>query len=121
MLKVLILEDNLQVSFLLKKQLSSVFEVITIDSPTQALETLKTDKIDVIISDFHLPEMNGVDFLNQVSQKVFKILLTGDENKIVQKSIQKNQIDLFIKKPFSIKEIAKTILANVSDSNQNAA
>ena len=54
------------------------------NSPKEALEFLKDNKPDIVISDFLMPEMNGLEFLkcvNEIYSEVSKILLTGYADK----------------------------------------
>ena len=75
------------------------------NSPTDALEFLKTNTPDLVISDFLMPEMNGLEFLTEVKKlypEVSKILLTGYADK--ENAIRAiNEIGLYryIEKPWS--------------------
>lgn len=62
--KILILDDNQTNLIILEKQLKRVgIEVDACIFPTQALDLLsRNSAYDLIISDFHMPEMDGVDF-----------------------------------------------------------
>ena len=54
------------------------------NSPKEAIEFLKTNVPDLVISDFLMPEMNGLEFLTEVKKmypEVSKILLTGYADK----------------------------------------
>ena len=42
------------------------FSVKTVTSATQAFELLHTDHYDAIISDYQMPEMDGIEFLKRV-------------------------------------------------------
>lgn len=74
------------------------------NSPKEALEFLKTNQPDIVISDFLMPEMNGLEFLTEVKQmypEVSKILLTGyadKENAI--KAINEVGLYRYIEKPW---------------------
>ncbi len=46
----------------------NAFSVDTLTSAREALEHLKTEQYDVIISDYQMPEMNGIMFLKQLKQ-----------------------------------------------------
>lgn len=121
MLNLLILEDNLQVNSLVEKSLSKNFNVFTANTPSEALLKVKQNNINIVISDFHLPEMNGVEFLNKIENHVFKVLLTGDEdNKIVKKSINEKSFNLFIKKPFSLHNLGNFILEKYTDLKKSS-
>ena len=74
------------------------------NSPAEALEFLKANKPDLIISDFLMPDMNGLEFLTEVNKlypEVSKILLTGyadKENAI--KAINEVGLYRYIEKPW---------------------
>lgn len=75
------------------------------NSPSEALEFLKTNQPDLVISDFLMPEMNGLEFLQEVKKmypEVSKILLTGyadKENAI--KAINEIGLYRYIEKPWN--------------------
>ena len=75
------------------------------NSPKEALEFLKYNKPDLVISDFLMPEINGLEFLKEVKAlypEVSKILLTGyadKENAI--KAINEIGLYRYIEKPWN--------------------
>ncbi len=75
------------------------------NNPKEAIEFLKENKPDLIISDFLMPEMNGLEFLQAVNEmypEVSKILLTGYADK--ENAIRAiNEIGLYryIEKPWN--------------------
>lgn len=75
------------------------------NSPKTALEFLKDNTPDLVISDFLMPEMNGLEFLSEVNTmypEVSKILLTGyadKENAI--KAINDVGLYRYIEKPWN--------------------
>ena len=74
------------------------------NSPTEALEFLKDNKPDLVVSDFMMPDMNGLEFLKEVNKlypEVSKILLTGyadKENAI--RAINEVGLYRYIEKPW---------------------
>ena len=74
------------------------------NSPVEALDFLKNNTPELIISDFLMPEMNGLEFLTEVNKlypEVSKILLTGyadKENAI--KAINEIGLYKYIEKPW---------------------
>ena len=75
------------------------------NSPKEALEFLKNNTPNLVISDFLMPEMNGLEFLGEVKKMypdVSKILLTGYADK--ENAIRAiNEIGLYkyIEKPWN--------------------
>ena len=74
------------------------------NSPVEALEYMKTQAPDLVISDFLMPEMNGLEFLREAKSlypETSMILLTGyadKENAI--KAINEVGLYKYIEKPW---------------------
>ena len=47
--------------------LETDYEVLTFDSPLKALESIRENRIDLVISDYLMPEMTGIEFLLEVT------------------------------------------------------
>ena len=82
------------------------YDVLTYTSPVQALQDLdnKIKSVDLVISDYLMPEMDGISFLAEVKKRfplVPRILLTGyadKENAI--KAINNVGLYQYIEKPW---------------------
>ena len=83
------------------------------DSPKPALEDIKENMPDLILSDFMMPEMNGIEFLSEAKKicpDVSMILLTGyadKENAI--KAINEVGIYKYIEKPWDNEDLLLNI------------
>lgn len=83
------------------------------ESAKKALENIKENKPDLILSDFMMPEMNGIEFLSQaktICPDTSMILLTGyadKENAI--KAINEVGIYKYIEKPWDNEELLISI------------
>ncbi|GAB4419254.1 MAG: sigma-54 dependent transcriptional regulator [Thermodesulfovibrionales bacterium] len=44
------------------------FEVITETNPSEAIKSIKGNKFDLIITDFYMPEMNGLELIEEVKK-----------------------------------------------------
>ena len=90
------------------------------NSPTEALEFLKDNKPDIVISDFLMPEMNGLEFLqgvNKLYPEVSKIILTGyadKENAI--KAINDIGLYRYIEKPWDNNDLIINIKNGIERS-----
>ena len=75
-IQVLLAEDTLFFQRLVKGHLESAgYEVFTAENGVQALSILNKQKIDVIVSDIEMPEMDGRTFIKKVrSQKQYDII-----------------------------------------------
>ena len=82
------------------------YRLLTYTSPVKALEDLdKMEKVDLVISDYLMPEMDGISFLAEVKKRfplIPRILLTGyadKENAI--KAINNVGLYQYIEKPWN--------------------
>lgn len=97
-------------SFLL---LETDYEVATFSSPQTALSALRDKPVDLVISDYLMPGMNGIEFLLQmkaVHPFATRILLTGyadKENAI--KAINEVGLYQYVEKPWNNDDLRLTI------------
>ncbi len=78
---ILIVDDELQLLKVLKRILMKKnYLVYLADSGHKALELLETISVDMIITDFRMPEMDGLELLAKVKNRypeVIRIILSG--------------------------------------------
>lgn len=97
-------------SFLL---LETDYEVETFSSPQTALAELRDKPVDLVISDYLMPGMNGIEFLLEVKRLhpfATRILLTGyadKENAI--KAINEVGLYQYVEKPWNNADLKITI------------
>jgi two-component SAPR family response regulator len=107
--KLLILDDDRASCAIFEKYMSSTFEVKVSHLPSEALKLLAEESIEVVIADGNMEEMNGVDFLKQVSEKfpaTIRILVSG----YMCPSKDQNYIHAYFEKGnFSIKDLTDQI------------
>lgn len=104
--KILVVDDDKIVTSSLKTlfKMEGFSDVHYFNDPKEAVEFLKKDKPDLILSDFLMPEMNGLEFLSRAKEfypEVSMILLTGyadKENAI--KAINDVGLYKYIEKPW---------------------
>ena len=84
--------------------LETDYEVVTFLSPTEALQYIEVNEVNLVISDYLMPEMDGISFLGKVRDikpEVPRIILTGyadKENAI--KGINEVGLYQYIEKPW---------------------
>ncbi len=114
-IKILCVDDEKNVLRALKRLfLDCDYEIITAASGSEGLETLKNiDTVQIVISDYRMPQMNGVDFLQEVYRNwpdTVRIVLSGfaDMSAIVD-AINEGHIYQFIQKPWDDDKLKATI------------
>jgi len=84
--------------------LETEYNVVTFLSPSEAFEYIKNNSADLVISDYLMPEMDGISFLakvREVKPEIPRIILTGyadKENAI--KAINEVGLYQYIEKPW---------------------
>lgn len=90
-----------------------LWEIATASSAETALERLKQFQPDVVISDFRMPGMNGVDLLARVkeaSPHSQRILLTGQEDHVgFEEVINRSEVFRLITKPWNDGQLLLTV------------
>ena len=93
--------------------LETDYEVLTYGDPAEALKDLPNRSLDLVISDYLMPQMNGIDFLLEVKKVhpfATRILLTGyadKENAI--KAINEVGLYQYVEKPWNNDDLRITI------------
>ncbi|HOY65602.1 MAG TPA: sigma-54 dependent transcriptional regulator [Candidatus Ozemobacteraceae bacterium] len=106
---ILIVDDEKSILFSLKAALTKEgYTVRTSESPQDAVKLVEPGAFQVIISDFNMPGMNGVDLLRRVKQvdpEVVFILMTAfGSEKLAIEAMKEGAYDYF-SKPFDIEEM----------------
>ena len=70
MKKILYIDDEFLNLELFRINLKREYEVIIVESPIKALEIIGSEKIDVIITDYKMPEMNGMELIRKVKNEI---------------------------------------------------
>lgn len=107
-LKVLIVEDQLEARSLLRHMLNELGVTQVFEAPDgkQALQFTDDafDMIDLIICDWNMPTMSGVEFLRQLRSVGFDIpflMVTGRSDKTSVMEAKESGVSGYIRKPFS--------------------
>ncbi len=120
---IMYVEDELgyrkEVTDFLKK---NHYEVIDTGNPLKAIEMVKNKKIDLILSDYRMEEMNGYELMMEIKKinpYVKFMMITGVEDVDIAVKSMKNGAEDYIKKPFKldvlqskIKEIENTLFSD---------
>ena len=84
---ILFVDDDLNLLNGLKRGLRSLrhdWDLHFVDSAEKALDFLTTHPVDILISDFRMPGMNGYQLMHQVQQrfpKIIRMILTGQPDR----------------------------------------
>lgn len=106
--KILIIDDDPKVSWILSEGLSSSFDFVAARNGSEGLQMITTEKPNLILLDIKMPDISGIDILkklNKLEGRPEVVMLSGhDDTHYVVESIQNGAAE-FIKKPFDVKEV----------------
>ncbi len=113
--KVLVVDDEIHIVQVIAIKLrNNGFEVLTAENGAQALDIAKTQKPDLVITDYQIPVMTGLEFLEKLRQvadtaQTPVIMLTARGFAIDDDRKNKLNIASLLSKPFSPREVLKCV------------
>lgn len=118
---VLIVDDSSTFRMLLTRQLNKMhINVIEAVNPKEAIKILEKNeiKISMVITDYEMPEMNGLDFTFYLRKSYRKdalsiIALSAQNNSTLSTQFLKYGANDFLYKPFTPEEFAVRISSNL--------
>jgi DNA-binding response OmpR family regulator len=114
--KVLIVDDEETLTWSMAKSLSrdkDKYEVMIANDGREALQLLKQNRVDLVISDIRMPDINGLDLLVRVKKEYPEtkvIIMTAYGSSDVQREANQRGSLFYIEKPFEISDIRKIII-----------
>jgi DNA-binding LytR/AlgR family response regulator len=120
---ILIVDDELHIIRAMQRTLRNLgYEILASTNPKDAMNILENAKPDIIICDYNMPDMNGIDVLKYAKKVLpdsFRVLMTGytDVN-IAIAAINEGSIFYYITKPWKNDELT-TMLQNIADQKQH--
>jgi len=87
--------------------------LLALETAEEGIASLEKQACDIIISDYRLPGMNGVEFFKKIrnsSEKSIKILITAYGSAGVISKAKKAGVQEFIEKPFTTDIIEASLL-----------
>jgi DNA-binding response OmpR family regulator len=114
--KVLIVDDEETLTWSMARSLSrdkDKYEVIIANNGKEALNLLTKSKVDLVISDIRMPDINGLDLLVKIRKEYPQtkvIIMTAYGSSDVHKEANRRGSLYYVEKPFEISDIRKIII-----------
>jgi CheY-like chemotaxis protein len=115
--RVLIVDDEVHIVHVVSIKLrNNGYEVISADNGAEAYDLACKEKPDIIVSDFQMPVMSGLELVEKLrecdtTKDIPVIMLTARSFAISQEQQEELRISSCLSKPFSPKEL----LGNIED------
>ena len=114
--RILVVDDEEDIRESLKALFETCLEevaVITAGSGQEGLDVLDKESVDLIITDYKMPGMNGLEFLNKAVNKgpsVPRILVTAfPDLEIAIRAINDANVENFFTKPFEAEKVLQVV------------
>jgi len=126
---ILLVDDSAIARMVIRKSLRIVlnhsFEIIEASNGIRALEQLKKNKIDLILSDLNMPEMDGRQLLKRIKSSpkynsTPVVIITSIANEINESTLYEIGADRVLNKPLSamkLKAIIESLYKKTGEIN----
>ena len=103
---ILIVDDEVRILSALKRLLRrEPYRLATVSSGEEALALLDQQKVDLVLSDFRMPECNGLELMAMIQAQhpeTCRILMSGNADfQLVIHGINEGLIEQFVEKPWA--------------------
>jgi len=115
MKNILIVDDDKFICSMIERGLkihAKGFNVLRAENGKQAMEILRLLQVDILLTDLHMPEIDGYDLLAYATKEMPSIeafAMTGDYNQNVRNRLSLLGVHQCFEKPLDLKEVASTI------------
>ena len=114
-----LIRDSLKIAFSAKGCAMRVAECAE-----DGLKAISEEPFDIIISDFRLPCMNGLDFIKQaavIQPEAIRFLITAYRDDHIISEAVRIGVNEFIEKPFSVKVLVNLLALAIKHQEKNRA
>jgi two-component system chemotaxis response regulator CheY len=115
-IKILVVDDSVGIRMAAKKVLQNLgfMHVSVADDGTTAMEELKKGPFELVVADWNMPQMSGIDLLKAMRAdkslaSIPFLLVTGDDNQDNIMEAIKAGISNFMTKPYDAKVLSEKI------------
>ena len=109
-----IVDDDESTLYTVKAMADSLgWSILPTMQPIEALEWVRNNRIDILLVDYHMPLMSGIDVIRvarQLSSCVILIALTVEEDPLVAANLRIAGADDFVSKPIRLADFSARIL-----------
>jgi CheY-like chemotaxis protein len=111
--RVLVIDDNLMYRDVVKDLLHELnFNAVVAKDGTEALDVIRRQHIDIILTDFKMPGMNGLELTRKVKEiapSAHIIVYSGITPDAAQESEIKSEADAFLRKPVNLEKVSEVL------------
>ncbi len=117
--KILIVDDEIGIRLLLEDLLASEqYEVRTAENGKEALELVKIHNFDLLLIDYKLPIMDGIEVMKQIEKEnivLDTIVMSGLVENIQEDTYALKNVKKVLSKPFDVLEVRNFVNQLLAD------
>ena len=124
--RVLLVDDERAIQSALRRLLrQDGYEILTADSAEQALTVMQSERIDLVLSDYQMPGMTGIDLLFEVLKRhpqAVRLMLSGQADLAhVIEGMNQGAVSRFLTKPWSNDIVRSTVREAIRRAREEMA
>lgn len=109
MYRLLLVDDEPHVLHALQRELHGDYDTVACTSPDEALQKSAVSPFDLVIADYKMPQMNGIQFLRRFGQQrpdAMRLVLSGEVDvDALIRAVNETHIFRFLAKPWETEEL----------------
>jgi CheY-like chemotaxis protein len=112
---ILVVDDELHVGRILQRLLQDLaphYDIIATTDPAEALDRIRGRLVPLMITDFSMPEINGIDLAAQVKGQAPQtqvLLITAYPTSTLAQQVRLQSIEYFLPKPFALADLERIV------------
>jgi len=120
--KILIVDDDENILFVVKAAVEAQFEVFTASGGEAGLEIIKTEKPFLVFLDIAMPGMSGIrvlEIIKELGLEPVVWMLTGNEDLETAAFTLKGGASGYLTKPFDVDQLRSVAFNALADAEKN--
>ncbi|HZY10865.1 MAG TPA: response regulator [Bacteroidota bacterium] len=114
----MIIEDEPLINWSIESALKKVgFDVVIVTSVENAINQLRSERFDLVITDFQFPQIDGFEvakIAKRITPEIKVIMISTDNDFMNRHEYESTEIEQFIEKPFDLNELVRVIKESIS-------
>ncbi|MFC1588042.1 response regulator [Planctomycetota bacterium] len=110
--RILVAEDEEVIRSMIEDYLGGQYEVIAFEDGVQAWEYAEKEHIDLLLTDFNMPRMNGLELALKIKHELpcpVPVIIQTSEYEEAQEMLLENIAEAYLAKPYKLKELKKVV------------
>ena len=120
-MKVLVVDDSKAMRMIVKRTLGQTdlgkCDIVEAENGADGLEKVGSEKPELVLCDWNMPEMSGIDFLKKLRESGSQVtfgFITSESGEEIKALAMESGAQFIIKKPFNAESLNQAVTSCVS-------